>query len=104
MQAWIRQIEGLALQMEKARISVTEQDKILVVTMGLPHDYDNVIINFDSMSPNQLTMQLIIAQLLNEEVHQGVTVDAPTTRDEALATVPCTKTCTADDITCYFCN
>jgi gag-polypeptide of LTR copia-type len=51
MQAWIGQIQGLAFRMEHAKIAVTDQDKILAITMGLPPSFDNVIINFDSMSP-----------------------------------------------------
>ena len=70
MQAWIGQIQGLAFHMEHAKIAVTNQDKILAITMGLPPSFDNVIINFDSMSPETLTFDLIITHLLNEEVQQ----------------------------------
>jgi gag-polypeptide of LTR copia-type len=49
MQAWIGQIQGLAFHMEHAKIAVTDQDKILAITMGLPPSFDNVIINFNSM-------------------------------------------------------
>ena len=68
MQAWIGYIQGLAFRMESANIIVTNQDKILAITMGLPPSYDNVIINFDSMSPDALTLDLVITHLLNEEV------------------------------------
>ena len=55
MQAWIGQIEGLAFHMEHAKIAVTDQDKkILGITMGLLPSFNNVIINFDSMSPETL--------------------------------------------------
>lgn len=70
MQAWIGYIQGLAFQMENANIIVTDQDKILAITMGLPSSYDNVIINFDSMIPDTLTLDLVITHLLNEEVQQ----------------------------------
>jgi gag-polypeptide of LTR copia-type len=68
MQAWIGQIQGLAFCMEHVKIAVTDQDKILAITMGLPPSFNNVIINFDSMSPGTLTLDLVIAHLLNEEV------------------------------------
>ena len=70
MQAWISQIQNLAFHMEHAKIVVTDQDKILAITMGLPPLFDNVIINFDSMSPKTLTLDLIITCLLNKEVWQ----------------------------------
>ncbi len=104
MQAWIGHIEGLAFRMEKAGIIVTEQDKILAVTMGLPPAYNNVIINFDSMSPDLLTMQLVITRLLNEEAHQEMIADEPKPKEESLAAVSRTKTRTTDEITCYFCD
>jgi len=51
MQAWITHIQSLAFWMEKAGINVFDQNKILVITMELPSSYNNLIINFDSMSP-----------------------------------------------------
>jgi gag-polypeptide of LTR copia-type len=73
MQAWIGQIQGLAFCMKHAKIAVTDQDKILAITMGLPPSFNNVIINFDSMSPETLTLDFVIARLLNEEVRQITT-------------------------------
>ncbi|KAJ8456016.1 hypothetical protein ONZ45_g18834 [Pleurotus djamor] len=73
MQAWISQIQGLALRMEAAGINVDEQDKILAVTMGLPETYGPVIINFDATSPDLLTFNHVITRLLNEETRQAAT-------------------------------
>ena len=56
--------------MEHAKIAVTNQDKILAITMGLPPSFNNVIINFNSMFPETLTLDLVITCLLNEEVWQ----------------------------------
>lgn len=36
MQAWISQIQNLVFRMEAASITVSEQDRILALTMGLP--------------------------------------------------------------------
>ena len=62
MQAWIGQIQ--------AGITVSDQDKNLALTMGLPSSYDAIIINFNSTPSNQLTLSHVISRLLNEEVHQ----------------------------------
>ena len=108
MQAWIGQIQGLAFRMEHAKIAVTDQDKILAITMGLPPSFDNVIINFDSMSPETLTLDLVISRLLNEEVRQITT--APSVKeddqikmelDEAMA-VSCSKP--ISEVLCFFCD
>ncbi|KAK6997139.1 hypothetical protein R3P38DRAFT_2432485, partial [Favolaschia claudopus] len=52
-------------------IQVSDQDKILALTMGLPAAYDPVIINFDSAPPETLTFNGVVARLLNEETRQG---------------------------------
>ena len=70
MQAWIGQIQALGFCLEQAGITVSDQDKILALTMGLPSSYDAVIINFDSTPSDQLTLSHIISRLLNEEVRQ----------------------------------
>jgi hypothetical protein len=70
MQAWIGQIQALAFRLEQAGITVSDQDKILALTMGLPPSYDAVIINFDSTPTDQLTLAHVISRLLNEEVRQ----------------------------------
>ena len=76
--------------------------------MGLPPSFDNVIINFDSMSPDVLTLDLIIARLLNEEVRQITT--APLVKleedrilDEAIA-VSQGRPKAISEILCYFCD
>jgi hypothetical protein len=70
MQAWIGQIQAQAFMMEEAGIVVSEQDKILALTMGLPATYDPVIINFDSTAPDHLTFDHVVTRLLNEETRQ----------------------------------
>ncbi|KAF8881513.1 hypothetical protein CPB84DRAFT_1687193 [Gymnopilus junonius] len=92
MQAWIGQIQGLAFHLEQAGISVSDQDKILAITMGLPSTYDAVIINFDSTPSDQLTLNHVFNCLLNEEVQQSVIISL----------VPA---CPANgDVICFFCN
>jgi gag-polypeptide of LTR copia-type/Zinc knuckle len=108
MQAWIGQIQGLAFRMEHAKIAVTDQDKILAITMGLPPSFDNVIINFDSMSPETLTLDLVIARLLNEEVRQITTAPSlkeddqiKTELDEAMAV---SRAKAISEVLCFFCD
>ncbi|KAJ7626236.1 hypothetical protein B0H17DRAFT_1286656 [Mycena rosella] len=53
MQSWIGEIRGQAFTIEEATGTVvSDQDKILALTMGWPATFDPVIINFDSASPD----------------------------------------------------
>jgi hypothetical protein len=71
MQSWIGQIQTLAYIMEEANMPVSEQDKILALTMGLPKEFDPVIINFDATPTDQLTFDHVVTRLLNEETRQS---------------------------------
>jgi hypothetical protein len=112
MQAWIGFIQSLAFRMEQAGVSVSDQDRILALTMGLPSSYDAVIINFDATEPNSLTLNHVITRLLNEETRQIAI--APNSSipayDEAMIAFGTGKgrgskgTRVNPDVVCYFCE
>lgn len=105
MEAWIGRIQTMVLRMEHADVVVTDQDKILAFTMGLPPSYDPVIINFDATPPDQLSVEHVISRLLNEETRQlsSATPAAPTDPiDEAMAVTTARQTPTA--AACFFCD
>jgi hypothetical protein len=106
MAGWIGSIRSQVFTMEGAGIDVSDQDTILALTMGLPSDYDTVIINFDSTPTDQLTMDNIVTHLLNEESrHASITTPAvtlKTVKDEAFAVTTTRAPCL--DVTCHFCN
>ena len=114
MQAWIRHIQSLAFRMEEAGIEVANQDRILVLTMGLPDSYNPVIINFDSTASELLMLNQVITRLLNEEARQSShseTTNEEDGCDEVLAAVQknrsrprATGGNTSADIICYFCD
>jgi hypothetical protein len=112
MQAWLGQVQALAFRLQQAGIVISDQDKILALTMGLPPAYDAVIINFDSTPSDQLTLNHVIARLLNEEVRQiASNPDVPEDNiDEAMAATPGGKARRSRqagnnaDITCFFCD
>ncbi|KAF9559390.1 hypothetical protein CPC08DRAFT_637894, partial [Agrocybe pediades] len=97
-------------RLDQAGIAVTDQDKILALTMGLPPSYDAVIINFDSTPSDQLTLNHVISRLLNEEVRQlgnkkSKTDDKGWQTDEAMAASETGKgRRVATDVTCFFCD
>lgn len=92
MQAWIGQVSAHVFRMEQAGIKVDELDRILAITMGLPASYTPVIIHFDSLPADDLTLNGVISRLLNEEIRQ--------TADAALqpATVPAPDVKLEEDI------
>jgi hypothetical protein len=120
MQAWIGHIQSLAFRLEETSESntISDQDCILALTMGLPSSYDAVIINFDSTPPNQLTLNHVIARLLNEEQRQSkkrvkTSDDDTQSADEALAVsnfksrprlTPSTSSTSSANLSCYFCD
>lgn len=109
MEAWIGRIQTMVLRMEHAAIAVTDQDKILAFTMGLPPAYSPVIINFDATSPDQLTVDHVITRLLNEEARQNASPSSGTPStvttaefDEAMAVVAARRA--SADVSCFFCD
>ena len=113
MQSWIGQVQSLAFRMAHAGIAITDQDRILTLTMGLPGTYDAVIINFDSTPADQLTLNNVITRLLNEELRQTSQIPPAEKQhvDEALAVTRSgtrrarsTGTPVATDVTCFFCD
>ena len=116
MQAWIGKIQALGFHLEQAGITVSDQDKILALTMGLPSSYDAVIINFNSTPSDQLTLSHVISHLLNEEVHQisgskpSDNNDAEEVQDEAMAVIGQGSRGqqagggNPSDVICFFCN
>ena len=97
-------------RMEQSGVEVSDQDKILALTMGLPPLYDPIIINFDAMPSELLTLNNVIARLLNEEVCQsGDSKVAKDPEDEAMAVTGGSRggrgvRNTGSDVTCFFCD
>lgn len=108
MQSWIGEIRSQAFTIEEVTGTVvSDQDKILALTMGLPPAYDPVIINFDSASPDSLTFNTVVSRLLNEETrqHSGITGTNPEVKGEREASFTATAgRPSRSDVTCHFCD
>ncbi len=72
IESWVGQIRQMAKVMELASIDISDQDLILILTIGLSPSYENVIINFDATPPDQLTLSNVIVCLLNKEICQAL--------------------------------
>lgn len=106
MQAWIGEIRGQAFAMKLAEIEVSDQMVILALTLGLPPSYDNVIINFDSTDPIQLTLENVIVRLLNEETRQSSrrTQAADTPKSDSNDAAMAAVMRAGKPIACFFCD
>ncbi len=111
MQSWIGDVQSLAYTIEEAGIPVTDQDKILALTMGLSPSYDAVIINFDSTAPADLTFQSVITRLLNEETRQSSSsasgprnVDTVQVKSEENVAFAANSHGSRVDVVCHFCD
>jgi hypothetical protein len=112
MQAWIGHIKSLAFCLGESLLNtVSDQDHILTLTMGLPSSYDAVIINFDATSPDQLTLNHVISHLLNEEQCQNKKKtkanddDQPSNHALAVTAFKApTASTSSTNLTCYFCD
>jgi gag-polypeptide of LTR copia-type len=68
MESWIGEVHAHACQLENIDIKVSDEDMIVVLTAGLPDSYTPIIITFDALDPEKLTLNFVIHCLLNEEV------------------------------------
>ena len=69
MLAWIGQVKAMAFRLTEIGVAITDEDQILVLTMGLDVSYEFFVISLDSTQPELLMLDYIIHHLLNEDVH-----------------------------------
>ena len=70
MRAWIAAMGSVVHELADAGTGVSEDDIIVILTLGLPPTYENFVITLDATPDNQFTLDLIITCLLNEESSQ----------------------------------
>ena len=82
MSAWVGCVKLMSFCLEDIGVDVSNEDTILVLTMGLDKSYDSFIISLNTTPPEQLTLDYVVSCMLNEEVRrsnteiQGVAVKA----------------------------
>ncbi len=73
MSSWIGDVRSVVFRLKQAGISVDNEDIILVLTMGLPLSFDTLVVALDSTNASALTLDYVIARLLNEESRMTTT-------------------------------
>ena len=85
MQAWIAAVKHIAYRLNRTSIppdvmldeqlkswikAREEEDLILILTTGLGQEYEKLVVTLDATPHEQLTLDFVIARLLNEELRQ----------------------------------
>ena len=107
MSAWISRICGIANHLNEIGAKVDNEGIILALTMGLPDQYNNLIITLNSST--QLEIDTVITRLLNEEIRQeALPGDGPGSQGSSqreVAFVASTRDRSAKShITCFRCG
>ena len=106
MSAWISRIRGIANHLNEIGAKVDNEDVILAMTMGLPPQYNNLIITLDSTT--QLQIDVVITRLLNEEIRQEAIPAGEVSRSSVPREVALVSTTrdrnSKSHITCFRCG
>jgi hypothetical protein len=102
MSDWIAEVNRIAFQLEEIGVNVSDEDKILVLTQGLPEEYRQFIITLDATPSTQLTIDDVTSRLINEESHHVNVPDAPDGAYNAITTLR--NHTPLERITCFHCG
>ncbi|KAF8528449.1 hypothetical protein BU17DRAFT_38317 [Hysterangium stoloniferum] len=121
MSSWIANVQQAAFRLNEVGYIATDEDKILVLTQGLPRSYDSFIISLDASiaaitTGNELkpepaiSLEIVKARLINEEARQlaakptlPIRNNVKPDSEEALLVEPKPRT-PLSDITCFKCG
>lgn len=104
MEAWIGHVRSLANRLIAIDIKVSDEDMIVVLTAGLPPSYTTVVISFDAIDPDKLTLDFVITRLLNKEGHQVIPVAQEVKEEENAAMVVSVTSKHGANVVCFYCG
>ncbi|TFK60266.1 hypothetical protein BDN72DRAFT_739188, partial [Pluteus cervinus] len=70
MTSWIADVRRAAHALSRVGYSVSNEDLILVLMIGLPPSYHSLIVTLDAVDPTLLTIDFVVTRLLSEESRQ----------------------------------
>jgi hypothetical protein len=121
MSSWIANVQQAAFRLKEVGYIATDEDKILVLTQGLPRSYDSFIISLDasiaaitnedeSKPEPAVSLEIVKARLINEEARQlaakpifPVRKNDKPDSEEAMSVEPKPRT-PLSGITCFKCG
>lgn len=102
MESWIGEVRTRARRLESVEVQISDEDIIVVLTAGLPSSFTPVIISFDALEPEKLTLDFVITRLLNEEARQTTHSTVKKEEDEtALRAERVNKI--GNNVQCFYC-
>jgi len=114
MGSWIADVQQAAFHLKEVGYIATDEDKILVLTQGLPPSYDPFIISLNAAIANgtttadnpSISLEVVKACLLNEESRQRAThpVTSPDSVTLAVTTIASKLRRPLKQITCFHCG
>lgn len=105
MASWIADVKNVSYKLidDKHPNPLDEEIIIAILTNGLPDSYDSLRVNLDSTPDAQLTLDYVVARLLNEETRQVTSV--PFEQKFAMAaTHGQASSSRFRNVTCYACG
>jgi len=82
MQAFIGRVQAIAFELENIDVDVSDEDRILALTMGLDKSYESFVISLDGTPADKLDVEYMISRMLNEEARRGNIVMGGDSLDE----------------------
>ena len=70
MLAYVGRVQAMAFELECINVGVTEEDRILALTMGLDVSYESFVISLDGTPTENLKVEYVISRMLNEETRR----------------------------------
>ena len=113
MGSWIADVQQATFRLKEVGYIATDEDKILVLTQGLPPSYDPFIISLDAAIANgntadnaSISLEVVKARLLNEESRQRAAhlVTSPDSVALAVTTIGSKPCHPLEQITCFHCG
>lgn len=100
-QAWISRVKGYARALRDVDVEVSDQQKVLVLIMGLGEDFERVVTVVDEMPTRERTFDNVCAKLLNEETRLGKRRD---NGEATVANVAASGGASGGKVTCFRCG
>lgn len=113
MRTWITAVEEVVQYIRDRDGEVDDEDVIVVLTDSLPDSYQSLIVSFDSLPEDELTVEYVIARLIKEESRQDrdtpvlpLAASATALAARNTASAPAAPRVKRDvkDITCFKCG
>ncbi|PIL29497.1 transcription factor [Ganoderma sinense ZZ0214-1] len=76
MTSWISDVNKAAFQLKDIGAEVSDEDIMVVLTIGLPSSYENFLVSLDATPTDDLTLEYVIRRLVNEDSRQAQSLPA----------------------------